>query len=593
MKFHYILISLALTQWENGVVAFQTPFAQVVSQGSTSSSTTALFNKSRKARRMQKVEKQTSGRAQQFYEAIQDAKDEPVIEKPPKDSENVPPTTNTGTMDPEDAARRARMEEAQRRMQQRPELSTMIVDEETGIEVIAQGQSVLDVVTRKAVKLSDLGPEYRLAQMFPGVPPDVRQQYRLDWKTVKVPEMVERLRDACSVKLDDGTMGIPPHPSVTNRGIDFVLANRDMLGDRMKKTLGRLTMRAASQGQEEEAKQMQKLWMNFLTIENHISGPFRQIIQDAEGRVGPNFGNLELMKYCDGDLYQRVGNYIVLKGMVAHWEKKVVDANYIESTPQTRENYVSVLARGDPRRYLPDPPILFTLKECTQVCAMAQKMCQLFIETEKLYGDFPPEIVFLEDAFKVKGGTALRKYMIEEFCPSRGITPEGLREGIRRFYQQLENMQIDPYGDLTKKVGDLYRAMAVGTDDERDPYADYALSVRPEQPGFFQTYTFDYPKKSIVRFLDNRYPSSQSTDLFSLEKEAASAAKPNNAGLNIGSLFNPGGDSGVEKNLRSEPKPEKYEKYIVPDERRAGRPHEMGWFEKLNEPNEQKVRHVP
>ena len=60
--------------------------------------------------------------------------------------------------------------------------------------------------------------------------------------------------------------------------------------------------------------------------------------------------------------------------------------------------------------------------------------------------------------------------------------------------------------------------------------------------------------------------------------------------FNIGSLFNLGGDSGGEKSLRSEPKPEKYEKYIVPDERRAGRPHEMGWFEKLNKPNEQKVR---
>ncbi len=485
------------------------------------SSTTALFNKSRKARRMQKVEKQTSGRAQQFYETIQDAKDEKVEDKP----KDVPPD------DEEDAARRARMEDAQRRMQQRPELSTMMVDEETGIEVIAQGQSVLDVVTRKAVKLSDMGPEYRLAQMFPGVPPDIRQKHRLDWRTVEVPEIVERLREACSTKLEDGTHGIPPHPSVANSGIDFVLANRDLLGDRMKQSLGRLTMRASSQGNEEEAKQMQKLWMNFLTIENHISGPFRQIIQDAEGRVGPNFGNLELMKYCNGDLYERVGNYIVLKGMVAHWEKKVVDANYIENTRQTKENYVSVLCKGDPRRYLPDPPILFTLKECTQVCAMAQKMCQLFVETQELFGDFPPEIAFLEDAFKVKGGTALRKYMIEEFCPNRGITPEGLREGIRRFYQQLENMQIDPYGDLTKKVGDLYRAMAVATDDERDPYAIYSTSISPTQPGFFQTYTFDYPKKSIVRFLDNQYPSSQSTEIFNLEREAESSAETGGGGV--------------------------------------------------------------
>jgi hypothetical protein len=42
--------------------------------------------------------------------------------------------------------------------------------------------------------------------------------------------------------------------------------------------------------------------------------------------------------------------------------------------------------------------------------------------------------------------------------------------------------------------------------------------------------------------------------------------------------------------LRSEPKPEKDEVYKVPEERSAGRPHEMGWFERLNEPEGDKVR---
>jgi hypothetical protein len=403
-------------------------------------------------------------------------------------------------------------------MQARPELSTMIVDEETGIEVIRQGQSVLDVVTRKAVKLSDRGAEERLGQMFPSVPVDIRERYRMA-RSTPVLDMVERLREACSVKLEDGSLGIPPHPSVAKSGIDFVIANRDLMGDKMKSTLGRLTMKAASEEKEYEANELNKLWKNFLTLENHISAPFRQIIQDAEGRVGPNFGNLELTKFCSGDLYERIGNYVVLKGMVAHWEKKVVDANSYENTPQTRENFVSVLSRGDPRRYLPDPPILFTLKECTQVCAMAQKMCQVFVEREELYADFPPEIVFLEDALKVKGGAALRKYMIDEFCPAKGISPEALRERMKRFYQQLENMQIDPYYDLTKKVGDLYKAMAVGTEDEMDPYAAICSSFKPGDPGFFQTYTFDYPKSSLVRFLDNQYPSSGSVEIFKLTSD--------------------------------------------------------------------------
>lgn len=491
MKFQFLLIAVAAFQLEC-LQAFIVPTGQSTAQF------TALDAKSRKARRQQNVEKQTRGRSKQFYEAIEDAQGKKK-DKP----EGNPPD------DDEDEARRAAMmEDAEARMQSRPELSTMIVDEETGIEVIQQGQSVLDVVTRKAVKLSDLGPEYVLAQMFPGVPPETREKHRLDSKTVEVPDMVEKLREACSVELEDGTRGIPPHPSISNAGLDFVLANRDLLGAKMKKTLGRLTMRAAWKEDDNEAKEMKALWKNYLTMENHISGPFRQIIQDAEGRVGPNFGNLELMKYCSGDLYERVGNYLVLKGMVAHWEKKVVDADYVEKTPQTKENFVSVLARGDPKRYLPDPPILFALKECTQVCAMAQQMCNLFVETEELFGDFPPEVVFLEEALKVKGGTALRKYMIDDFCPARGITPEGLREGMKRFYQQLENMQIDPYGDLTNKVEALYSAMAVGTEDQRDPYVPYLSNGDPNGPGFFQTYTFNYAKQSIVRFLDNQYPSA-------------------------------------------------------------------------------------
>lgn len=508
MKFHCILVSLALTsrQWENAQ-AFQLPVRSSI----FSSSSTALLVKSRKARRMDKVEKQSRGRSQQFYEAIEEARGEKKENKPEdEEQEGSSPPQND-----DEARRAARMEEAERRMAQRPEVSTMLVDEETGFEVIAQGQSVMDVVTRKAVKLSDLGPEYRLAQMFPGVPPDIREKYRFDWRTVEVDQMVDQLRDACFIKLADGSRGVPPHPSVTNKALDFVLANRDLLGERMKDVLGRITMQAASEGRDEDMEKMNKLWINFLTIENHLSAPFRQIIQDAEGRVGPNFGNLELTKFCKGDLYERIGNYIVLKGMVAQFEKKVVDANYIENTKQTDANYIQVLTRGDPRRYQPDPPILFTLRECTQVCAMAQKMCQLFVETEELYKDFPPEIVFLEDALKVKGGTALRKYMIEEFCPSRGITPEGLREGMRRFHQQLSNMQRDPYFDLTKKVGDLCKAMAVGTDDERDPYSVYSVSIKPGQPGFFQTYTFDFTKQSVVRFLDNQYPSAGSVEIFS------------------------------------------------------------------------------
>jgi hypothetical protein len=410
-------------------------------------------------------------------------------------------------------------------MDERPELSTMLVDEETGIELIQQGKAVMDVVTRKAVKLSERGPEFRLAQMFPGVPLEIRQRYRFpSWNSITVPEMVEQLRDACSVALvlsddnDDGNgngngdgntkRGIPPHPSVANRAIDFVLANRDLLGHRMKRTLGRLQMRSMWKQNVQEAREYQKLWTNFETLENHISAPFRQMILDAEGRIGPNFGNLDLVTYANGHVYERCANYLVLKGMVAHWEKKVKDAEYVERTPQERDNFMTVLATGDPKRYLPDPPILYTLRECTQVCIMAQQMTKAFCETQELFDDLPPEVRFLERALVITGGTALRKFVVDEFCPAEGITPEGLREGMRRLDQQLDNMQIDPYGDLKNILNKLCKAMAVGTDDERNPYDEYLANKDPKGPGYFQSYTFNHEKLSLVRFLDSQYPSA-------------------------------------------------------------------------------------
>ena len=36
---------------------------------------------------------------------------------------------------------------------------------------------------------------------------------------------------------------------------------------------------------------------------------------------------------------------------------------------------------------------------------------------------------------------------------------------------------VDPYGDLTNAIGRLVEAMAVGTNDERDPYLKYLVSV--------------------------------------------------------------------------------------------------------------------
>ena len=121
----------------------------------------------------------------------------------------------------------------------------------------------------------------------------------------------------------------------------------------------------------------------------------------------------------------------------------------------------------------------------------------------QMFDDLPPEVRFFEAATFIKGGTTLRQFMIEEFCPAEGITPEALIEGMRRLEAQLSNMQIDPYADLKNVMSRLIETMAVGTDAARDPYANYLYNLSADGPGFFQTYTFNHDRQSLVRFLDS------------------------------------------------------------------------------------------
>jgi len=472
------------------------------------------------------------------------------------------PEDDDTPMDPQQAQRQKTAQEAQERMEQRPPISTMVNDD--GTEYIQQGQNVMDVVTRKAVILSSLGPEYRLAQQFPGVPANVRERHRMAHDT----PVAERIAQFKQASLHQGEL--PPFPSITNTALDFVTANRDLLGDSFKKTLTRLTLRAAQR--DEDPLGMQALAKHYFLIDNYISGPFRQMIHDAEGTMGPNFGNLDLESFANGPLYIRVSNYLILKSMVAHWEKKVKDADYLEKNPSTPENFVSTLARGDPRRYLPDPPILFTLQECAQVAYMAQQMTQVFNNSTVLMQDFPPEIRFLEQALQIKGGSPVRQYLAD-FCAQEEITPDLMREALRRLQIQISSLQTDPYGDLSNTVDRLARALAVGTKDTSDEaYAEYLCQKANEGPGGFESYTFNYDQLSIIKFLDNQYTRNK----VPLDK------RDKREGPNLFAAF--------QQQLQSEePKSQQpfdeEQEYKTPAARAAGRPHNTGWLKRLEEPN--------
>ena len=468
-----------------------------------------------------------------------------------------------------------------------PDVTTIVTDPDTGIARIQQGKYVMDKVTGKAVILSSLGPEYRLAQMFPGVTPEVREQYRFDWKTVTVPEMVEQLKQACTVPLKNSQtgkewLGVPPFPQISNPAVDFVLSNRDYLGHRMKKALGRLKLRSQSQFKKEEAAELRELWKHFLLLEDHISAPFRQIVLNAETVVGPNFGNLDMKSYANGELYERTANYLVLKSMVAHWEKKYNDAMELDALPDDESAFMAQLYTGDPKRYLPDPPIIFRLAEVSRITSMAQQMVKAFVEEEELFDDLPAEVKFIESALSIKGGTALRQFMLEEFCPNENVDPASLREGLKRLYQQMFNMQSDPYGDLTMTLWNLCVATSVGTDEARDPYEEYIANVKgtkyENNPGFFQTYTFNHDKNSLVRFLD----SSKT-----IEKGTAGSAEDVSRQIQgealqlLGFSFGGGGSPNPATISADTERVEK--DYDVPEDRAIGRPHMMGWLDLLGD----------
>jgi hypothetical protein len=203
------LVLIALFALETSEAFGFAPQLRTCRPAGVTTSTTLTMGMSRKARRqMQQEQKTKVGRDKKFRDALDD-------------------DDNNKNDDSEDETQRNDVEEEiNRRMDNRPAVSNLYVDEETGMEIIQQGRYVMDVITRKAIVLHP-NPDMRLAQMFPGIPMDVRSQHRYDWATVQVPDMIQRLQDACSLKNGE----LPPAPSVTNTGIDFVLANRDSVWD--------------------------------------------------------------------------------------------------------------------------------------------------------------------------------------------------------------------------------------------------------------------------------------------------------------------------------------------------------------------------
>ena len=211
MKIQYVVAALLLDQTFsftptlNSNIASRFNHRHVGVGEENEKSATALFMAvSRKARRKSQKE-QGNSRPNSFYEAMGEIDESKGGKKKKKKGGNTADQEPEGGDEPS-LVSGGSVSDAQVRMDERPDVSSIIVDEQTGIERIQQGKYVMDTVTRKAVQLSSLGPEYRMAQMFPGVPPEVRETHRFDWTTIEVNEMVDKLREACMVSMKDEEM---------------------------------------------------------------------------------------------------------------------------------------------------------------------------------------------------------------------------------------------------------------------------------------------------------------------------------------------------------------------------------------------------
>ena len=89
--------------------------------------------------------------------------------------------------------------------------------------------------------------------------------------------------------------------------------------------------------------------------------------------------------------------------MVAHWEKKTRDVEYVENTVKERGKFIDKLIVEDPEQYLSNPPIIYRYNECVRITLMAQNMTAQFVASRDLFNNLPVEVQLVEASSFVKG----------------------------------------------------------------------------------------------------------------------------------------------------------------------------------------------
>jgi hypothetical protein len=234
-----------------------------------------------------------------------------------------------------------------------------------------------------------------------------------------------------------------------------------------------LQLKAQSLGDKTLALRMRHLLLAIMAAESAITGPFRQVMKNAESRIAPYMGSTDVLAYAGTDTADVTATFLCLKAVVAEWERRykevidedasITDALEIE---EFIENKLDVNSTG-------------------RICAAVQSMSQAFSSSKDTFELLSPEAKFIELALSVETSSEVRRIALQDICPSYNITPDEFKNLMLNMVMNIDSLPRNSYSQLQRAITELYDCLVEGTPDAYDIYMDNMFVNGPLR---FETY---------------------------------------------------------------------------------------------------------
>jgi len=361
---------------------------------------------------------------------------------------------------------------------------------------VAAGRRVLDPVSKMPVYLPQ-EEDTRMALCFPRGAKALRESARLSWSSATTYEEVRAgLLAAC--KAGNETMR------------DFVLANYDHLGVDVALLLTGLRMNALFRKSKGEAAELTEARDLFLKAEQILGTPFRQIMKEAELRVGASVNDFKALEKMASTLpaSEASASWLLIKAAVATWEDKFVfDQRRLARLQAAETQDLDKVREAETE-----------VQKTAANMDVWQRMAQAYTSSEAALAKLRPEMRFLDKAFNLASPQEVRDYAAKDFAGSDaagGLSEADLRERVRQLRVLLQRLSATNYGALLFKVEELSQVLAAGTPDEVNYYA----AAREAGACFFETYEMPENELSALRNWESERTSG-------VEKRDSKATSP-------------------------------------------------------------------